>query len=345
MPQERPHLAAHLGEDRLIERLRAFLDPFRRAGAEGLHDDAAVLAGDPSRQVVSVDACLDGVHFRRSWGEPRKVGHRAMARAASDVVAMGAVPSWSAVAWIVPPDTPVAELEELAMGMADAASTLGCPVRTADTSQGRSLGLVITVAGRLDGAPLTRDGASPGDRVVLTGAVGASRAAIAALDGNVEFAGILAGVPLEETPEMKAFARGAVNRFFFPPVRVRDGLALRKLGATAVIDVSDGVLRDAVRVARASRVRIVFDADAVPVHSSVMGANPLAMALQAGDDYVLLATIPAERVDELPDLIPDAHVVGRVVAASDDDLTPRVRVIDANGRDLDLGPGGFEHLL
>jgi thiamine-monophosphate kinase len=337
-PQPSPR-AGDLGEDALIERLRPLLDPSGRTGAEGLFDDAVVLGGDPRATVVTTDPSLDGVHFRRTWRRPREMGYRALARAASDVVAMGATPAWSAVAWIIPSDIPVAELEEMARGLAEAGAALGCPVRTADTSGGPGLGLVVTVGGLLDGAPLRRDGARGGDHVILTGSVGATAVAIGLLDDPG---------PGEASPH----ARSALERFLRPSVRVADGVTLREIGATAAIDVSDGVLRDARRLARASGVGMVLEAARIPVHPAVTGADARARALRAGEDYVLLATVPAEGLEALRRALPHAHVVGRVGSDPDGSVVGsapgappagEVHLVNPAGEWLELPQDGHEH--
>jgi thiamine-monophosphate kinase len=238
---------ASLGEFGLIAALSAWLPPGAKT-LVGIGDDAAVLAVPDGRVVATTDFLLEGRHFRRDWSSAADVGHKAAARSLADLAAMGAEPSALLVALAAPADLPVSWARELAEGLAAEcarASRGGASVIGGDTARAGSVILAVTGLGDLAGrAPVLRSGAAPGDLVAVAGPLGHAAAGLALLS---------AGLPHDDL--VAAHLRPA------PPYDA--GPEAADLGATAMIDTSDGLLADLGHIAAASGVRIDLALDAL----------------------------------------------------------------------------------
>lgn len=289
-----------LGEDELI----ASFVPLLPRGRETLvptGDDATVLAVPGGRVVVSTDVLVEGHHFRRDWGTPTDVGWRAAVQNLADIAGMGARPLSLVVGLVLPSTTPVAWVHGLARGLAEACAPLGVGVDGGDLSAGEELVVAVTVHGALDdgAAPVLRSGARPGDVVAHCGTLGLGAAGYAALvagaDGQAP-----AARPLEESA-----VADAVAHFLRPRPPLAAGPAAAEAGATAMMDVSDGLLRDAGRLARASGVVLELDDPALAVPGALAHLRAVAERLGAdagaargwlltgGEDHGMLATFPA----------------------------------------------------
>ena len=241
---------ATLGEFGLINALSAWLPPGPRT-LVGIGDDAAVLATPDGRVVATTDFLLEGRHFRRDWSGAADVGHKAAARSLADLAAMGAEPSALLVALAAPADLPVSWARELAEGLAAECARGGASVIGGDTARAGSVILAVTGLGDLAGrAPVRRSGAAPGDLVAVTGPLGHSAAGLALLTAGLSHRDLAAHGDL-----VAAHLRPA------PPYEA--GPQAADLGATALIDVSDGLLADLGHVAAASGVRIDLASDAL----------------------------------------------------------------------------------
>src|SRR5215469_9961086 len=239
---------AALGEFGLIAALSAWLPPGEQA-LVGIGDDAAVLAAPDGRVVATTDFLLEGRHFRRDWAGAGDVGHKAAARSLADVAAMGAKPSALLVALAAPPALPVSWARELAAGLAAECARVGASVIGGDTARAEAVVLAVTGLGDLAGrAPVLRSGAAPGDLVAVAGVLGHAAAGLALLEAG------LRQDPLV-TPLITDHVRPA------PPYDA--GPEAADLGATAMIDVSDGLLADLGHVAAASGVLIDLDSAAL----------------------------------------------------------------------------------
>ncbi len=245
-----------MGEFGLITALSAWLPPGERT-LVGIGDDAAVLAVPDGRVVATTDFLLEGRHFRRDWSSAADVGHKAAARSLADLAAMGAEPSALLVALAAPADLPVSWARELAQGLAAEcarASRDGASVIGGDTARADSVILAVTGLGDLAGrAPVLRSGAAPGDLVAVTGPLGHAAAGLALLT---------AGLPHDDL--VAAHLRPA------PPYDA--GPQAADLGATAMIDISDGLLADLGHVAAASGVRIDLASDALRPGEALLAA-------------------------------------------------------------------------
>ncbi|WP_308193402.1 thiamine-phosphate kinase [Nonomuraea sp. MG754425] len=289
-----------LGEFGVVNRITARL-PQGAAVILGPGDDAAIVGAPDARVVVSTDLLLEGRHFRRDWSGGYDVGRKAAAQNLADVAAMGAVPTSLVVGLGLPADLPLSWLDALADGFADECATVGASVAGGDVTRCDLVVLGVTALGDLGGrAPVRRSGARPGQVVAVAGRLGYAAAGWALLES---------GAPAD-TPALQEAVAG--HRRPCPPYPM--GPLAAELGATAMLDVSDGLLQDLGHVAEASGVGIELDPEAFPVAEPVaaaakeLGVDPLEWVLAGGEDHALAAVFPPEV------RLPAAwQVVGRVV--------------------------------
>jgi thiamine-monophosphate kinase len=286
---------AEAGEFGLISRIVARLD-ISPATLIGPGDDGAVLVAPDGRVVASTDVLVEGRHFRRDWSSGTDVGHRAAAANLADIVAMGAAPTALLVALCVPTDLDVAWAEDLAAGLSAEAGLVGATVVGGDMSSSPTLTVAVTALGDLQGmAPVLRSGAQPGDVLALAGRTGYAAAGYAVLSRGFR------------TP--KTF----VDAYRRPAVPYAAGPAAARLGATSMIDVSDGLLQDLGHIATASVVGIDVRREAFEVApqmrdaAGALGVDPYLWIVAGGDDHALAATFPPG-----VDLPADWRVIGSV---------------------------------
>lgn len=326
MPAESP-VVADLAEQDLLDRIF----PHLPVGSRTLvppGDDAAVVAAADGRFVVTCDVLVEDVHFRRAWSGGQDVGRRAAMQNLADVAAMGARPVALVVGLVMPADTPVAWVEGLARGLGDACRPLDVGVVGGDLSAGPVVVVAVTAHGDLEGrSAVRRTGARPGDVVAHAGRRGWSAAGLALLDAGVAGNG--------DGPHADLVAA-----YLSPEPALAAGPAAARAGATAMMDVSDGLLRDGRRLARASGVTLELD-DPVPAFAhdaarlapaaAMLGVDVTDWLLAGGEDHGLLATFP-------PDVpLPDPFTRIGAVGARSDDL---VRVDGAAPR---AGATGWDH--
>ncbi len=248
----------------------------------GIGDDGAVLRAPDGRVVASTDVLVEGWHFRRDWSSATEIGGKAAAQNLADIAAMGAVPTALLVGLATPGDLPVAWAEELAGGLAAECARVGASVAGGDISAGPVLMLAVTALGDLAGQPpVTRSGARPGDVLAVAGTPGHSAAGLALL---------LAG--LDQPASLLAAHR-------WPQPDYAAGPEAGRLGATSMIDVSDGLVQDVGHLAEQSGVRIDLESSLLPPDAALRAAaaavgarDPLDWILSGGEDHALAATFP-----------------------------------------------------
>ena len=246
----------------------------------GPGDDAAEVQVPGGRAVISTDVLVDGRHFRRDWATASDIGHRAAAQSLSDLNAMGGRATAVTVGLAAPAELEVAWVLELAAGLAEECAQVGASVVGGDLTRSDVLVISVTALGVVEGEPLRRSGARPGDLVAVLGRQGWAAAGLAVLGRGFR------------SP------RAVVEAYRRPQVPYAGGADALALGATSLIDVSDGLLSELAHVATASGVAIdvrsaafVVD-DPLQAVGAALGVDPLAFVLGGGDDHALLATFP-----------------------------------------------------
>jgi thiamine-monophosphate kinase len=270
---------AGLGEFAVIDRLVAGRDQ-PPAVAVGPGDDAAVVVAGDGRVVVSTDMLVEGRHFRFDWSSPHDVGRKAIAQNAADIEAMGAAATAFVVAFGAPGDTSAAQTVELADGMWQEARKLGAGIAGGDLVSAAQWVISVTALGDLAGrAPVLRSGARVGDTLAVAGVLGRSAAGHHLWHNNIDGFGALRR--LHAVPE--------------PPYG--QGRVAADDGATAMTDVSDGLVADLGHIADASRVGVnvstsalAADRDALSEAAAVAGGDAWAWVLGGGEDHALVAT-------------------------------------------------------
>ncbi len=342
-----------MAELELIAAIRAALGAPGERVVRATGDDAAVVRARPFA-VTSIDTVAEGVHFDLAHSSPADVGHKALATALSDLAAMGAEAGEAYVSLALPAGFADADALELARGMATLAERAGTTIAGGDVVRAGKLGLASTTIGGGDDAQagalviavsvtgwadsddelVGRDGALPGDVVGVTGELGGAGAGLLLLGEREPASGAL------DTAATEAL----IERHRRPQPRLAAGRALAQAGATAMIDLSDGLATDARHLAHASEVALEIEAAALPIAAGVAevalatGRDARELAISAGDDNELLFTIPPERWDA-------------AAAAADVPLTRLGRALEGEGLRF-VGPDaadldavrGYQHL-
>lgn len=325
-----------VGEFGLIAALDAVLPASVRASERvtvGIGDDAATwrpTAGMSS--VITTDTLIEGTHFRIDWTDWQSLGHKMLAVNLSDIAAMGADPVLATITLGLSGEERVDDLQAMYEGAAALAAPHGVVIGGGDIV--RTAGpLMVSVTAIGEGETLLlRSGARPGDRILVSGTIGASAAGLRLLRrGGAEAttADLLMAAHLRPNP------------------RLALGRLLASRGATAAMDLSDGLLGDLPKILQASGVAATIDARRVPVLPSLRALFPdewLELALRGGEDYELLATVPPDRLDAL---VRGAKNVGATVTdigeiRARDDEAPLV-MTDLVGRQYPIHPGAFDH--
>lgn len=316
--QDGPTLA-EVGEFAVIDRLVADRT-YPTSVVVGPGDDAAVLAAPDGRVVVSTDMLVQGRHFRFDWSTPHDVGRKAIAQNAADIEAMGARVTGFVVGVGAPVDTLAHRLTELNDGMWAEAARAGAPIIGGDLVASAQWVVSVTVFGSLDGRdPVTRGGALPGSVVAVAGDLGVSAAGYALFSAGID-----------GFPELR-------SRHLTPAPPFGQGVVAAQAGATAMTDVSDGLVADLRHIAVMSGVDIDLSAAALEPHFGALAAaaqatdaDPRSWVLGGGEDHALVACFPAEPPRGW-------RVIGTVLAA--DDQRPARVLLD--GQDWS-GAAGWE---
>jgi len=300
-----------------FEKIRAIWRALGERGTGG-GDDCAIVELGGVMVALSSDMAVEGIHFRPGWLEPRELGWRAGAAALSDLAAVAAEPRGVLVSLAVSPQWPDESVAELMVGVGDVAASVGASVWGGDLVRGDRLVVDVLVAGVV-AEPVLRRGARVGDELWVTGRLGGPARAIAVWEAGSE-------------PE-----RTARERFAHPEPRVAAAIWLRDRGATALIDLSDGLVQDAGQLAAASGLCCVIDVDSVPLHCSVADFET---ALVSGEEFELLVALPAATEPELARRFWDEHAleltrIGDVVSGSG-------LVLQRQGEPV-APPPGFSH--
>lgn len=293
---------ADFGEFGLISAIRAVLPP-DPADVIGVGDDGAVLPAPDGRVVASTDLLIEGRHFRPGWSAATDIGVKAAAQNLADIAAMGADPTALLFGLAIPGTLATAWVLDVARGMVAECQRAGAFIAGGDVTSSGQIMLAITALGNLHGRdPVTRSGARPGDVIAISGPVGRSAAGLAVLEAS-------GAADDSQDPELDAMV--AAHRRPRPDYRA--GPAAAMAGASAMIDISDGLVADLGHIAEASGVRLDIAARMLPGTGPLMavasriGSDWREWALQGGEDHALAATFPDRSK------VPDGWtVIGRV---------------------------------
>jgi thiamine-monophosphate kinase len=274
---------AELGEFGLIRQMTTGrVQPLSTLLGPG--DDAAVVSVPDGRVVAATDVLVQDVHFRLDWSTPEQVGRKAIAANLADIAAMGAVPTSLLVGLGAPAGTSAAVVKALTDGMWREASEVRAGIVGGDMVNADRIVVSVTVLGNLQGRdPVTRAGARPGDVIAVCGRLGWAAAGLAVLSRGFRSPAVVVNAHRVPEPPYHAGPQAAVS------------------GATAMIDISDGLLADLGHLAAASGVVIDVRSANLPVHqrlldvSSALGADPMHWVLAGGEDYALVAAFPSAR--------------------------------------------------
>ncbi len=325
-------------ESQLVEKIARALLPHRAASSRlkiGIGDDAAILSPAAHTDwVLSCDTFLEGVHFRLKTHPPDSVGYKALARASSDLAAMGATPRFFLLTLALPAARTGAWLNTFLKGMARAASELGITIIGGDTTRSRTVFISITVLGEIaPGRALTRSGARPGDIIYVSGKLGRAQLGLEL---------VLRGHARDRR------MRAQIQPHLHPKIRVELGswLAQHRI-ATSAMDLSDGLSTDLARLCIASKVGAKIYASKVPTAAIPPEAarnlgkrqlDPLQLALHGGDDYELLFTIPPRQAKKLHNApgASDLTAIGEITRSR------QLLVVAPDGYTTPLKPQGWD---
>lgn len=329
-----------LSEDQLIRAVSRLLSGSEPGVVVGLGDDAAIVEPGGGQLVLTTDLLAEGVHFERGAISARDLGAKAITVNVSDIAAMAASPRYALVAMAMPSDVDAAWVMELYGGMRDACAEYAVALVGGDTNRADLVVLSIAVVGEVaPGRAVGRSGARVGDRIVVTGSLGAAAG----------------GLALSMSPSGRAadalsrpWGRALIEALERPVARVGEAQVLGSAGATAMMDLSDGLSRDLFRLCESSEVGARIDLGAVPVSdalasgAALLGVDARDLALSGGEDYELLATMPADGVEAARAELRDRFGVrlseiGEVIDGSG------VVAVDADGSEVALEPSGWDH--
>jgi thiamine-monophosphate kinase len=338
---------SELGEFGLIELLTEMTGQFQATNSSagqnlilGIGDDAAAWQSDGLTQLITADSLIDDVHFSLAITPWHELGWKALAVNLSDIAAMGGTAQYAVVSLAVPASTEVENISALYRGMIELAEESGVVIIGGDTSSAPLVMISVTVLGTAGKHPLrsqnnqgekllTRSGARPGDRIAVTGYLGAASAGMAMLTGKLKF-------DTAATSQLR-------EAFLRPRPRLTEGQILREQGIECAIDISDGLVSDLNHICRASRLGARIEVDQLPIHPDVkanLGARALELALSGGEDYELLFTGSNESISRIKQTIPcPITIIGEMLA----DANRRITLVDHRGNPVKPVKRGWEH--
>jgi thiamine-monophosphate kinase len=331
--------AMELTEDQLIAAIRRVLSGEFPGVQVGIGDDAAVVEAGTGSTVLTTDMLIEGVHFERTSISARDLGAKSIVVNLSDIAAMAASPRYAMVSLGIPADVEAAWVMELFGGMRAACDEYALTLVGGDTNRADAIVIAVAVVGEVgSGHAVTRSGAHPGDLVVVTGSLGAAAGGF-----------LLSRIhPSKLTHALtEPWGRELLDAQARPVARVGEGQSLAQAGATAMMDLSDGLAKDLSRLCEASGVGARVELARVPVAEALRRAagflevDPLELALGGGEDYELLATIDLTNLERARN---DLHerfgvTLTDVGVIIDDGLV----AVDAEGRESPLEPKGWDH--
>jgi thiamine-monophosphate kinase len=336
-------LVRDVGEFGLIDLLAQALPAETGAwpGLElGIGDDAAIWRPDPGESlVITTDSLVEGVHFRLDWTDWESLGHKMLAVNISDLAAMGAMPRLAVITLGLTGNERIADLQMLYVGAGALAREHDMTIAGGDIvrSPGGLVVHVTALGATRGGRALTRSGARAGDVIAVTGTLGAAAAGLRLL-----------ALPADDPRRRAATAEHLIAAQLRPQPRVALGAALLERGATAAMDLSDGLMGDLPKILAASGVAARIDARRIPVAAALRALFPddwLELALRGGEDYELLFTAPPDAIPGIAEAVAASGgamaTIGEITAARDGEAT--VEIVDLDGTPHRVAAGAFDH--
>ena len=308
-------------------------------------DDTAAWKSGVATELFTTDTMVEGVHFTRQTTPWRDLGWKSMASNISDVASMGGLPLYSLITLGLPPETEIADLEELYQGMLEINNQFGVAIIGGDMVRSPVVFITVSLTGVHQGRPMTRSTAQPGDLIAVTGDLGGSGGGLKLMlehgQGESDTYGRVSNPPL---PAVSVEATDHLLKCHRrPQPAVAQGRILSEAGVATAMDISDGLADDLGKLCRASGLSARLFADKIPAHTLLKQAFPedwLDLALNGGEDYQLLFTAKQETMEKvLPQLPEPAAVVGAAVAGP----PGRVVIVDVQGRESQTPTVGWDH--
>lgn len=328
------------GEEELVQALSRIISGAAPGVVLGPGDDAALVEFGPGMGILTTDVMVEGVHFRRDLVAPRDLGYKAVAVNVSDVAAMGGSPRFGLVSLGLPLDLQAGWVAELYGGIRDGADQYGVAIVGGDTSRSEQVVLSVVATGQVHArGAVTRAGARPGDRVVVTGTLGGAAGGLRLAEASPDVVG--AAVASD-------WGRALLAAHFRPTARVGEGQALAQHGASAMMDISDGLAKDLARLCRSSGVAAeirLADVPAAPELGELARVLPVeasTLALEGGEDFELLATMAPGAVRSAAASLWERYgtpltEIGEIREGEG------LVAVGADGSRRPLGPGGWDH--
>lgn len=330
-----------LGEERLIKDLGKRFPSKKPNLIKSIGDDCCVVRASSKKVLLATtDILIEGVHFKKAYAPPYLLGRKSISISLSDIAAMGGRPGYCLVSIAMPGDTLKSYVDELYRGIKDSSLEFGCRVAGGNTARlpGRVM-IGTTVFGTADkGRVVFRSGAKPGHKIFVTGTLGDSALGLKILGKYGEKA-------------LKGPFGKAALKHLDPVPRIKAGLKLSSRGlASAMIDLSDGLMLDLKRLCESSGVSAVVEADRLPLSRELTGFFPsrpkmrTALALTGGEDYELLFTAPKHASKDILGLSRGLRLkiteIGSIAGAGS---IAKIRAIDSRGAEIAVKRPGFAH--
>jgi thiamine-monophosphate kinase len=326
-------------EDELIAAIRKVLSGDAPGVVIRVGDDAAVVEAAAGQQVLSTDMLVEGVHFERSTISARDLGAKSIVVNVSDVAAMAASPRYALASIALSPEVEAAWVMELYGGMRAACDEYALTLVGGDCSRADAVVISVTVVGEVaPGRAVTRAGAHPGDLIVVTGSLGAAAGGLALSRARPSKAAEALG---------KRWGRELAEALARPVARVAEALTLAQAGATAMMDLSDGLAKDLSRLCLESEAGARVELARVPVApalregAGLLGVDPLELAIGGGEDYELLATIDLTHLDRARNELDERF--GVTLTEVGVIIEEGLVAVDADGNESPLEPKGWDH--
>ncbi len=330
-----------IGEAKLIELIREKVNLQHPSSIFGIGDDAALIQPKNMEQVITTDLLTEGVHFDLSYSPIKHLGYKAVVVNLSDIAAMGAKPTQILLSLALPPKFTLEAYEELIAGVLLACNIYKVDLVGGDTSPSlQHLHLNLTAIGEVEpGKAIRQNTAKANEIICVSGSLGAAFAGFLLLDREKE---VFKANP-EVQPDLEEFPF-LLEKQLKPEARfdVLGHLKEANIPVSAMTDVSDGLASDLLRLAKASKLGVRLDAERIPIDQEVyklaetMKLDPFMLALNGGEDYELLFTVPVSHAQAL-ESIPDLHIIGFTTNQENN-----YHMVDSSGKAHPITAGGWD---